>query len=355
MITLAQLMRQHQTALTECYQSTMQAQHYAAMQAIIDCHTSACGTLEYQCGACQQHKTYYRSCGHRSCPACQHQVNNQWLERQRQKLLPLEYYMVTFTLPYELRGFVWHHQKWAYPALFKAAAETLVSFAKNAPQLGVEPGMTGVLHSHSRRLAFHPHAHFIVPGGGLNKQHRCWKQQPGKYLFNGKALAKVFRGKFLGAMKQHGFRVPDNTPKAWVAQCQHVGKGEPALVYLARYLYRGVISEKNIIKHDAEHVTFRYQESRTGQWQTRTETAVRFLWLVLQHTLPKGFRRVRDYGFLHGNAKKTLRRLQLMLRVQLPEIIDKIVHEVSCPCCGQAMRCVRFTQYKPVVAGITMT
>lgn len=354
MIALAQLLRQHQTELMDCYQSKMQTPHYSAMKAIMDCHTPACGTLDYQCDSCQKQQHYYCCCGHRSCPACQHQTNNQWLYRQRQKLLPVDYFMVTFTLPYELRRFVWGHQRWAYQTLFEVAVATLASFARNDKKLGVELGMTGVLHTHSRRLEFHPHGHFVVPGGGFNKKRGLWKQKPGKYLFNGKALARVFRAKFIAAMKAQGFSVPAGIPKKWVAQCEYVGRGEPALIYLARYLYRGVISEKNILKYDDGKVTFRYKDSDTKHWKTRTETVVKFLWLVLQHVLPKGFRRIRDYGFLHGNAKKILRQLQLILRVRLPEKNHEATHDINCPCCGKAMIFLQFTRYKPVITGTTI-
>lgn len=347
MIALAQLMRHYQADLINRYQSVMQARHYAAMQSIIDCHSPASGELQYHCTPCQQHQSFYHSCGHRSCPACQHQTNNQWLDRQRQKLLPLDYFMVTFTLPYQLRGFVWHHQKWAYQTLFEVAVKTLSGFAHNDQKLGDDLGLTGVLHTHSRQLNFHPHVHFIVPGGGLSKNHRFLKQKTGKYLFNGIALSKVFRGKFIAAMKQQGFSLPPNIPKDWVAQCEYVGKGDSALTYLARYLYRGVISEQNIIKHDSGMVTFQYKDGQSRQWKTRTASAVEFLWLVLQHVLPKGFRRTRDYGFLHGNAKRILQRLQLILKVTMPEIEVKPRKIHSCPCCGFEMQVIQFIRPKP--------
>lgn len=355
MITLAQLMRHYQSDLVAQYRSLMQSRHYAAMQSIIDCHTAECGEIQYYCRPCLQYQHCYQSCGHRSCPACQHQSNNQWLDRQRQKLLPLDYFMVTFTLPYQLRGLVWHHQKWAYRTVFEVAVQTLTRFAQNDHKLGDELGLTGVLHSHSRRLEFHPHVHFIVPAGGLSKRRRYLKQKPGKYLFNGIALAQVFRAKFIAAMKQQGFSLPPNTPTDWVAQCEYVGQGEAALTYLARYLYRGVISEQNILAHHRGMVTFRYQENQSQQWKTRTEPAVKFLWLVLQHVLPKGFRRVRDYGFLHGNAKRLLQRLQLMLRVRVPMIEEKPRKEHDCPCCGCAMQLVRFIRPTPRSLGLPMS
>ena len=314
----------------------MRPEHHSALQAILACHSPDCGELRYDCHACHQAQNAYPSCGHRSCPACQHTTNTQWLERQRQKLLPVDYYLVTFTLPAQLRSLVWHHQRPLYHTLFSVARATLNQFAGNDRRIGSELGLVGVLHTHSRRLAFHPHVHVVVPGGGLNRHQ--WQARAGHSLFNGKALAQVFRGKFLAALREQNFTLPENLPQQWVAQCEHVGRGEQALTYLARYLYRGVLREQNILDYDGERVSLQYQDSNTGDWQTLTEPVVRFLWRVLQHVLPKGFRRARDYGFLHGNASKTLQRLQLLLRTSLPE---KWVPEKRpprlCPDCGQAM------------------
>lgn len=336
MITLAQLLREHQDALVQTYGARLRQEHHSAMQAILACHSPACGELRYDCQACGQAQSAYPSCGHRSCPACQHGTNNQWLDRQRQKLLPVDYYLVTFTLPAQLRGRVWHHQRRLYHTLFSVAQATLSQFAGNDRRIGSDLGLVGVLHTHSRRLAFHPHVHFVVPGGGLNRHQ--WQARAGHYLFNGKALARVFRGKFLAALKEQGFSLPDKLPEEWVAQCEHVGRGEQALTYLARYLYRGVLREQNILDYDGERVRLQYQDSDTGDWHTLIEPVVRFLWRVLQHVLPKGFRRARDYGFLHGNARRTLQRLQLLLRTPLPETLSaKKRTPRLCPCCGHAM------------------
>ena len=338
MSTLAQLLRQYQDELISQYSSRLQPKHYAAMNAIMTCHTSDQSQLQYQCPACEQRKDFYRSCGNRNCPACQHQTNQQWLERQRRKLLPVDYFMVTFTLPREMHRFAWHYQAWAYNALIACAVETLNGFAQRDQRLSGTLGITAVLHTHSRKLDYHPHVHLIVPNGGFNKNRRLWRQKSGRYLFNGMALAKVFKEKFLAQMDQAGFYIPKQIPKKWVAQCQRIGNGEPALVYLARYLYRGVINEKHIVQHQDGTVSFRYKDSKTKSWKTRTQSAAQFLWLILQHALPKGFRRTRDYGFLHGNAKKNLAQLQLMLRVSLPEIKPLPDSTIGCPCCGFSMQ-----------------
>ncbi len=127
-----------------------------------------------------------------------------------------------------------------------------------------------------------------------------------------------------------------------MAQCQHVGRGEPALKYLARYLYRVVINENNIIKHEQGKVTFRYKNSKIKSWKTRTETATDFLWLVIQHVLPKGFRRARDYGFLHGLAKKTLQRIQQLLKISIAPLPLKTIKKHLCPCCKKPKEFILF-------------
>ena len=214
--------------------------------------------------------------------------------------------MVTFTVPFELRALAWRYQSTFYPLLFATAVSTLKDFGLKPKQLGADIGMTAVLHTHSRRLDYHPHLHVIVPGGGVNRTTRQWKKICGKFLFNQTALASVFRARLLAALKAADLMLPGKLPDRWVVDCRHVGKGAPALKYLSRYLYRGVINENNIVANHHGEVTFKYLDSTTGQNRYRTLKGEDFLWLVLQHVLPKGFRRVRDYGFLHGNARKLL-------------------------------------------------
>ena len=223
--------------------------------------------------------------------------------------------MVTYTLPAEFRPLARRHPQEIYALLFACAASTLKDFGLNQNKLGAEIGMTAILHTHTRRLDYHPHVHVVVPGGGIDRARRQWKQAQGNYLFNAFALARVFRARFLAALNKAQLSIPVGVPTKWVVDCKQVGSGQPALEYLSRYLYRGVISERAILHNQAGQVTFRYIDSRSGQTRTRTLQGEDFLWHVLQHVLPTGFRRVRDYGFLHGNAKQTLLRVQWVLRV----------------------------------------
>ena len=163
-----------------------------------------------------------------------------------------------------------------------------------------------------------------------------------KYLFNEFALAKVFRARFLEALKNAGLSIPKNVPSKWVVDCDHVGNGITALKYLFRYLYRGVISEKNIVSNQNGRVSFKYIESKTGKTCYRTLDGEDFLQLILQHVLPKGFRRVRDYGFLHGNAKKMLLLVQLILHVFIKGLELRPRPVFKCPCCKASMVIVGF-------------
>lgn len=181
MSALAQLLRTHQSALIERFGDKMRPEHHRAMQAILRCHTPECGVLESNCAGCGFDCTHCHSCGHRSCPQCQQLAQQTWRDRQRQKRLPVTYYMVTFTLPAELRGFAWQFQRWSYEHLFQCAANTLKQFAENDQHIGSLIGMTGVLHTHTRKLDYHPHVHFVVAGGGFDTATQAWRAKTGKY------------------------------------------------------------------------------------------------------------------------------------------------------------------------------
>lgn len=340
MSSLAAILRAHYTELIRDYGASMQTVHHRAVEHILACHTPQCGEIHSHCQDCQQDTVQYCSCGDRFCPACQHNANSDWLARQQQKLLPVNYYLVTFTVPRQLRSFIWHHQRWAYQALFDCAAATLQSFFTRDKKLQGSAGLTAVLHTHARNLDYHPHVHLVVPAGCLNLRRKLWRQKTGQYLFKADNLAKVFRAKFIHALALAGYRLPYQCPQKWNADCEHVGRGDSALMYLARYLYRGVISEDNILSYQQGRVTFRYKNSTTKQYQCVTEPATAFLWRVLQHVLPKGFRRSRDYGFLHGNAKRILMRIQLQLKVRLSVPPSRQLSKKCCPLCQGQLRII---------------
>lgn len=342
-MNLAAMVHVYRDRFEQQYADAMTPAMRHAMDAVLACRTEHYGQMTLSCPKCQSQAQHYHSCGHRSCPACQHYDTGQWLERQCQKLLPVDYFMATFTLPRQLRKLVWHHQRTLYGLLFDCAVSTLKTFGLNDKALGGELGLTAVLHTHSRKLSFHPHVHIVIPGGCLLRAKGQWKKRRGRYLFNEYNLASVFRARLLEAISQAGFYLPSGLPKQWVVHCQQVGKGLPALQYLSRYLYRGVISENNIIADDGSHVTFRYRDSKTDTIKTRRCKGEDFLWRVFQHALPKGFRRVRDYGFLHGNARRVRQLIQMVLNVKLPAPETTLRTAFLCPRCRVAMKIIAFT------------
>jgi hypothetical protein len=333
---LATIMRRYLPQFKQNYGGSTTPNQWSALNAILGCRTEQYGEVLLSCKACLQPDRRFQSRGHRACNQCQNRHTTQWLKRQQNKLLPTDYFMVTFTLPYELRALALANQKTLYTLLFECAISTVKDFGRNEKGFSAELGITAVLHTHSRQLNFHPHVHLIVPGGGLNPQRKEWRKLKGKYLFNGNKLATVFRGRLLKAINDASLKTP-RTPKKWVAQCKRVGRGLPALQYLSRYLYRGVISNNNIVNDDGKNVTFQYKDSDTGTMKTRSMKGEVFVALILQHTLPKGFRRARDYGFLHGNAKRTLRLVQWVLRVEIPPPQEKQRTTFICQHCKGPM------------------
>ena len=333
---LQSIVQRYRERFVDQFGARLNAAQWSALNAIEACRQGPYGELLLNCQQCHHQTQVMRSCGHRACNQCQYHSVQAWLERQRQKQLPVNYYLVTFTLPAALRPLARAHPKTVYSLLMQCAADTLKTFGLNKKGLNAELGLCAVLHTHNRRLDFHPHVHIVVPGGAIHRARREWRKLQGHYLFNGKALGAVFRGIFLSALEKAGLP-PGVTPKRWVAHCKSVGRGEQALAYLARYLYRGVISNRHLVEDDGTHVTFRYRNSETHQWETRRETGAVFIYLLMQHVLPKGFRRARDYGFLHGNAKALLKMVQWVLRVQRPEALKTTHNAFACPCCGAGM------------------
>lgn len=324
------------------YADRMLPSHLRAITAMRRCRTPESGEVYVRCSECEQAEWRPMSCGHRSCPKCQNYEASKWLDRQRAKLLPVDYFMVTFTLPCELRALAWRFQSQVYAIMFACAVSTIKDFGLNPKHLGANMGLTAVLHTNNRKLEQHPHIHIIVPGGGIDKSRRQWKKLKGEYLFNGFALGRVFRAKFLTALNEAGLPIPVGVPKKWVSNCKRVGTGLPALKYLSRYLYRGVIAEKNIRCCKNGKVTFSYVDSETEKTEYLTLAAEDFIWRVLQHVLPRGFRRVRDYGFLHGNAKKILALIQLVLRVVITIDPSRPRPVFKCPECKAPMTIAGF-------------
>jgi hypothetical protein len=316
-----------------------------ALDAMKKCRTSLSPVMSVACNECGHKDFIPHSCGHRSCPHCQHHESEQWLQRQRNRQLPVNYFLLTFTLPAELRPLAWQHQRIVYDLLLKCSWDTLHTFSQNDKQLHGEAGAISVLHTHNRRLDYHPHVHVVMPALAVDSQTGDYRTKAVlgtnvSYLFNHKALCKVFRAKLLDGINEAGLTLPNCYPKTWVVDCKSVGNGEKALVYLGRYLYKGVIQEKHIIRCKEGQVTFRYQNSKTKQWQTRTLPGAKFLWLILQHVLPKGFRRTRNFGFLHSNSKRLWQMLTENFKLTLVKGLRVLRQTIVCPCCGSNMRII---------------
>jgi len=343
MIRLATIIDTFETDLLANYRGQLRSEHHRALAAMQQCRTQASPMMRVQCSGCEQNKLVPHSCGHRHCPHCQHHESQQWLERQIKKQVPAEYFLLTFTLPAQFRGISWTHQNVIYELLMRCAWETVRTFSQNDRQLNGTPGAIAVLHTNTRLLAFHPHVHLVMPAAAVNTKQRQWRTKRAGYLFDHKALAKVFRAKMLAGIQAAGLTLPQRYPKKWVVDCKSVGNGEKALIYLGRYLYRGVIAEKDIVACDKGQVSFRYRDAKTGKMEQRTVPGAHFLWLVLQHVLPKGFRRARNFGFLHPNCKRVIALLHVLLKFVPTRTATwfKQRAPILCACCGAAMAIVK--------------
>jgi hypothetical protein len=252
--------------------------------------------------------------------------------------------MVTFTLPAQLRNTFWQHQKPLYDLLMKVSWQTVDSFARRDPKLTGRIGAHSVLHTHNRRLEYHPHVHMIVPAGVVDEKRGFWRQKAENDLFPALILAKDFRAKILAGIKALGLNAKETLPEEWVVYCKAVGRGDRALIDLGRYLYRGVISEKNILSDCQGIITFRIKDN-AGQEEIQSLPGAEFLWRLLLHVLPKRFRRVRDFGLLHGNAKRLILLVQLVLNVRLPWAAPpREPTPLLCPRCGGILKLLMVRQ-----------
>jgi len=366
MIRLASVIDTFEAEFRSQYRDRLTPEHLHALAAMQHCRSQASPKMQVRCTGCAHQILVPHSCGHRHCPHCQHHESQQWLERQMQRLVPAEYFLITFTVPAEFRALAFAHQKTFYDLLLRCGWETLRAFSRNDKQLRGTPGAIAVLHTHTRKLDFHPHVHFVMPAAAVDAAQRQWRTKSrgngkgngkgkGRYLFNHKALAKVFRAKMLAGIEAAGLALPARHPQAWVVDCKAVGSGQTALIYLGRYLYRGVIREKDIVACGDGLVSFRYQNAKTGRMEQRTVAGADFLWLVLQHVLPKGFRRARNYGFLHPNCKRLIALLHLVLKFapgrSMPWV--KARAPILCSCCGALMAIVRTRLRSAFTGGMT--
>ena len=310
------------------------------MDDIIVCRTPALGGNLYSCPSCGKEKYSYHSCGNRHCPKCGNDDATRWVKKQSTRIPEVPCFLITFTLPHELNKFIRSNQKDCYSLLFKASSASIKKLAADPRHLGAQPGMLGVLHTWGRDLSYHPHVHYLVPGGGIDKNGRwCWTPYEDFFL-PVRALSPIYRGKFRDGMKALGLydAVPEKVWKRdWVVHCESVGQGPEVIRYLSRYIYRVAITNNRIISLKDNKVTFRYQPVGTKDWKYMTLPVLVFMARFLQHVLPKGFCKVRYYGYLHQRCTEKLNSIREQLglpSVPLPVEIPVILY---CSNCGTAL------------------
>jgi len=353
MTTLGEIVRLYGSAYRAQEGEQLLPSQQAALQAIEQCRTEALGGHVYACPACGTQRYSYHSCRNRHCPTCQHDATQTWLSRQQELLLPVPYFLVTFTLPAELRMVAYRHQREVYNLLFRASATALTELARDPRFLGAQIGLVGVLQTWTRDLRYHPHIHYLVPGGGLADDGRTWVTAKADFLVHVKPLAALFRAKLRAALRQNALwsEIPATAwQQPWVVDCRSVGTARAALKYLAPYIFRVALSTNRIVRVADDQVTFRYTIGDTGQTAYCTLPAHEFLRRFLQHILPKGFVKVRYYGLFRVGMRRSLARLRSQLQLlqhsadqmpPAPAVSDGSMREVICPSCGQPMRLER--------------
>jgi len=334
--------RRHWPAYERKYRARLLPSHRRAVTAIVSCRTPALGGQLYRCDCGQEHYAYH-SCNHRACPQCGHADATEWLDRQRRKLLPVPYYLVTFTVPAQLRPVIRSQQKDLYPLLLRESAGALRDIARDHKDLGAQIGFLAVLQTWTRDLRYHPHVHCVVPGGGLSPDRLRWVSPKREgYFLPQSVLALRFRTRLRQALQQHHPQLYVQIPRAawalaWVADVQPVGTGEPALKYLAAYVFRTALSAERILADDGQTITFAYRDNQ-GRPGTVRLSPERFLHRFLQHVLPRGLQRVRHFGFLSAAATAQWQRVLALLDWKpLPRILPPPRPPPLCPTCNRPM------------------
>jgi hypothetical protein len=328
---LADILRLHGPDYVAKYQNRLLPSHRRAIKDICACRTETMGGHLYRCPKCQQDHYRYHSCKNRHCPKCQNDQIDRWIEQQRALLLPVPYFMATFTLPAHLRRLVRSNQKLLYHLLFQASQQALQKLASDPKYIGGTLGMIAILQSWTRDLRYHPHVHYLIPGGGLTPGGHTWRPAKYNYLLPEKPLARIFRAKFRDLLKKTGLfgQVPPQVWRQdWVVDIITVGSGQAALKYLAPYVFRVAISNRNILDLQDGQVTFRYRDSKTNTTRTTTLPSEQFIGRFLHHVLPRGFQKVRTYGLLQPKQRHLLAIVKEQLHPDSP-VIAKASQEPS--------------------------
>jgi hypothetical protein len=344
-IELAEVFRQHGPAYRKKFASRMLPSHLRAMSDIENCRTEAMGGHVYQCPECGRKGYSYHSCKNRHCPKCQGRSAQAWLEKQDVLRLPVPYFMLTFTLPDALREIARRNQKTSYNLLFRASSAAAQQLAEDPRFVGGQIGLIGVLHTWARNLTYHPHIHYLVPGGGLSPDRSSWLTSRKDFLLPVKALSLIYRARFRSELQKTNLfeEVPGTAwTTDWVVHCLPVGNGLAALKYLAPYIFRVALNNRRILKMASGMITFSYKDSKSGETRFSLLQVDEFIRRFLQHVLPKGFVKVRYYGIFSSGNRKLLAAVRKMLGVLskdkcLTENTKKNELDLRCPSCGCSM------------------
>jgi len=356
-LQLADILRHHMADYQKAY--PLWPEHKKIVSDLLNCRTAHLGGKIERCDHCGTLRIVYHSCRNRHCPKCQHLPREQWLAKRKQEILPVSYFHVVFTLPHELNTVILNNKKLMLNCLFAAASKTLLNFSEN--NLDGIPGFLAILHTWDQKLKAHFHLHCIIAGGVVSKDGNRWIACKNDYLFNQDALSLVFRGKFIDRMTQackngrlnfadSSYKKLKNTlfTKKWVVSVRDpVKRPEYVLEYLARYTHRVAIANSRINALEDAMVTFTAKNRKKNCTQPITISAVEFIRRFLLHSLPKGFVRIRHYGFLaNRNRNKNLKTIRLLMGLAesvpeailpLEEMMQKLVgiDITICPCCNE--------------------
>ena len=348
MMTINEIFQEYAPVYINRFGKTMPSDHRKVIHAMVKCRTSNCGTMIYQCEQCGQNHIVYQSCGNRHCPTCQHRKAHQWLLKQMKRQLPGHHFMITFTVPQNFRRFIRSHQRLCYSALFKASSETIKKLAADEKYIGGDlPGFLGVLHTWGRQLAYHPHIHYVVPGGAMSKNDGRWHPSRVDFYLPVKAMSIIFKAKFRDEMSKNDLDshiCEEIWNQDWVVNCQAVGTSVHSVKYLAPYVFKVAISNSRIMKVEDHKVFFKYKKPQSNRWRTMRLEVMEFMRRFLQHVLPSGFMKVRYYGFLSPGTSIPLEKIEAMIELSFGFVLTKAKLEVptldppTCIQCGGSLK-----------------
>lgn len=352
MLELGDIFRRYGPEYLEKFSHKMLPSHIRAIGDISNCRTGEFGGHIDSCKECGYIHLFFHSCSNRSCPKCHANHTQKWLDKRKSTLLSASYFHVVFTLPSELRRIVRSNQEPLYNCLFKAANYALSKLMADSRFAGGTPGMVAVLHTWTRTMEYHPHAHFLLPAGVISKNRLQWHPiKRKKFLAPIKVLSSIFRARFMKLARKE---LPDVTfpqsvwKKQWVVYPKSFEKGgQKVLEYLGRYVHRIAITNNRILAENNGKITFKYQNSTTGEWKKMTLPVHEFMRRFLQHVLPRGFHKIRYYGFLTPKYKQTFNSLKLILETSgrnttdKSGISDKLHNYRRCPKCKSGIMVVQ--------------